>query len=381
MARLSSTFHFAAGQARRRNGPTWPPRYVGRFSPLAPSQGVVTIAGHSGYPQPAKVGDKETVMDDALELDRHRPRVLVTGVERPLGANLALHLVERLPVVGCTSRNLVGRVALEILRWDAAQPASLLACVRKAAPQWIVHCGGIAQASWDLPEAHPEATQETAICRELASIASELDARLTVVSSDAVFAGPRLFADEATEPSGRRQLAIAARQVEQALVATDALVVRTHAYGWSPTPLEPSLAERVWQTLAEGGLGRFDVQRHATPILASDLANLLWRAYRRKLAGLWHLAGAERVNQYRFAWELARVFGFSGGVLPLEESDGPEPGELESSLSARRAQRELDRPMPTLREGLERFAQQHRNGTRARLQALGRAAEPGSRAA
>lgn len=319
-------------------------------------------------------------MDDALELDLHRPRVLVTGVEGLLGANLALHLAERLPVVGCYQRGTLGGIALETLRWEASQPKTLLACVHQVGPQWIIHCGGIAHGSWDLPQTAPDAAGETATAVQLASIASEVGARLTVLSSDAVFGGPQIFADEMCPPTSLRPLALAARQVEQALAATDTLVVRTHAYGWSPTAMEAGFAERIWQTLAEGARCRRDATRTATPILATDLANLLWRAYRRGLSGLRHIAGAERVSQYRFAWELARVFGFTADVQPQEEPD-EAPVDLESSVSGRLAQRELERPLPTLRDGLERFAQQHRNGTRARLQAFGRSSDPGRRAA
>jgi len=40
--------------------------------------------------------------------------------------------------------------------------------------------------------------------------------------------------------------------------------------------------------------------RHSTPILATDFAEILERAYQQKLRGTYHLAGAERINPFRF---------------------------------------------------------------------------------
>jgi hypothetical protein len=129
--------------------------------------------------------------------------------------------------------------------------------------------------------------------------------------------------------------------------------------------------------LCEGRTLKFDPQQHAAPMLASDLAEFLHEAYCRRLEGLQHLAGAERVGMGRFVRDLALALGLQGdtacAVLPSE----PHRGRLrETALDSRPAQLLLERAMPLFWPSLLRFAAQATNGYRAGLQAVavGRAA-------
>ncbi len=209
------------------------------------------------------------------------------------------------------------------------------------------------------------------MCRALVDASQRAEARLTVLSTDAVFAGPRMFHDEHSSALSKHPLARAAVAMERALEGSGALVVRTHAYGWSPREDELSFAERVWLSLTEGLPCTIDPHAYAAPILAADLARLLWLAYERGLSGLYHIAGAERTSACRFAGELASLAG-----LPLPgghaQAAMPVPSESknlrETSLNTRCAQRDLASPMPMLRQGLAGLLAQIRDGARERLQ-------------
>ncbi len=297
--------------------------------------------------------------------------LLVTGVDGLLGANLAVALADRFSVVGLYLRRPVILPGCVTEPWEWAGPNRWDSWIRRERPAWIVHCGPIATGSWDLPHPCPDGEDEARTCVRLARIASETESRLTVISSDAVFAGPRLFHDEGAPATSRDPFAGAVRCVEDALEATSALVVRTHVFGWSPAGARPGFAERVWQALMRGGPVEFDPDRHATPILANSLAELLYSAYRRRLQGRYHIAGAERVSAYRFAVELAAAFGLDPPDAPRQTGavECRLPNDLaETSLNTRRAQRALGRPMPMLRDGLNRFAAQGADGFHARLQ-------------
>lgn len=300
-------------------------------------------------------------------------RLLVSGADGFLGANLALSLADRFAVLGLFGKRPISLAGCTTAPCDPADRAALAVLVGRERPQWTIHCGPLASASWDLPETPFDAEEEARRCMLLAEACSEVGSRLTVISTDAVFAGPRLFHDEQASVTGRQPFARAARGVEQALEPAGALVVRTHAYGWGSSGTEPGFAERVWQSLSEAAPCRLDPHQHATPILATDLAELLWLAYRRGLEGLYHIAGAERTSAYRFAQELAAAFELRNDPVATDDEPpvDPEADHLhETSLSTRRARRALGRPMPMLREGLERFAEQATSGFRSRLRAL-----------
>jgi len=306
---------------------------------------------------------------------RHRKpepeKLLVIGVDGIVGANLAFSLADRFEVVGRFPAQPVSLPGCRAAPWKPSDPQVWLSLIHQQCPQWIIYCGPLASSSWDAPDPCPDAKGLARTCRRLAEACTEVGSRLTVISSDAVFAGPRLFHHEGSTATSGQPFAQAIRQTEKALEGTHALVVRTHAYGWSPAGASPGFAERVWEALVQGRSLRFDPDRHATPILASHLAEILWLAYCRGLEGPYHVAGAERTSAYRFAAELAAAFGLRSGD-PLSEDGRLEQAGAdhlhETSLSTRKARRELGCAMPMLREGLERFARQAADGYRARLQ-------------
>ncbi len=299
-------------------------------------------------------------------------KLLVTGVDSMLGSNLALSLSDRFSVVGVCARRGTSFDFCRTVHCDPAKPARLAALVRRESPEWIIHCGPLCRSGWDAPQDDSvDAKREASVCAALAAAAEKAGGFLTLVSSDAVFAGPRMFHDEQAPATGRRPFAQAILAAEKALDGADALIVRTHAYGWSPAGAELGLAERVWRALTEGDLPALSPDRHATPILGSHLAEVLLSAYLHELRGLCHIAGAERTSEYRFASELAIALGLGSPRFPIAEpqaEEGEAPHIDETSMCTRRARGALDYPMPMLREGLDRFAEQAANGIRIRLQ-------------
>lgn len=299
-------------------------------------------------------------------------RILVTGVDNLVGCNLADWFARRASVVGLYRDHPVTLPECQLARWEWARPSALARRIREAKPHWIIHCGPLACGSWDRwnDADRIDDASERAVCQALVKASQRTGARLTVVSTDAVFSGPRMFHDEDSPSFGRDVFSRGAMAVERVLEGTETLVVRTHAYGWSPRDDASSFAERVWRSVTEGLPCEADPRAYATPILAADLAERLHRAYERKLRGVYHIAGAERVSAARFAGELASLAG-----LPLPGSQAPvaAPGASaseslrETSLNTRRAQRDLASSMPLLRQGLDGLLAQLRDGTRERL--------------
>jgi dTDP-4-dehydrorhamnose reductase len=325
------------------------------------------MAGYNS--PPASDGEHDSILHQA-----RRPkveRILITGVDHALGANLALELADRAEVMGLYSQQAVACPSIGTAAWDGADPAAFASTCGDWRPQWIVHCGPLSAASWDSAERGAEPNREPQLVAELAEIAHESGARLTVISSDVVFAGPRMFHEETYAASNTAPRAVLTRKMEQALEGSGALVVRTHAFGWSPVPDHAGFAEQTAQAIVDGCAPMADGRRYATPILASDLADLLWRAYELRLVGIHHLAGAERTSAFRFVSELAAALGIErpSGNQRLSQPDST--CHEETSLNSRRARRVLERPTPLLREGLRRFAEQDENGWRNRWRACG----------
>jgi dTDP-4-dehydrorhamnose reductase len=80
--------------------------------------------------------------------------------------------------------------------------------------------------------------------------------------------------------------------------------------------------------------------QYASPTLSTHLARMILEVTQRRIAGIIHLAGADRVNRYEFAVRLAREFAFNTALLVPTPPDSvnwyaKRPGD--SSLNVQKA--------------------------------------------
>lgn len=297
--------------------------------------------------------------------------ILVVGAERVVGGNLAAYFAEH--IAGSRVIALTGAAGVAIPGCDtriSSTDAATAGCLAQIAPQQVVYCGAAACSSW---EAAGEGTPASLAidAAAWAQAAHAVGARFTFISSDAVFTGPWMFHDE--EGAGRceSELAAAIRAAEQAVLDADpqALVVRTNAFGWSPLGADGWLEQRLAE-LRTRRLADQDFVRHATPMLATDLAGILLRAWQEGLSGVCHIAGAERINPLRFVQRLAEQYQLPWLSLHrsealLERAAGFGGGEC--SLQTKRIRKAVCVAMPMISEGLARLLEQDQSGYRAKL--------------
>ncbi|HTI51520.1 MAG TPA: sugar nucleotide-binding protein [Planctomycetaceae bacterium] len=303
-------------------------------------------------------------------------KLLVAGIDTIVGGNLAAWLAQRYQVVGLSWGDSLAIAGCETAVCDPSAIDAARTWIASERPQWVVYCGPGARSTWDLPAPaapHPECVN---VAGTWARAAQEFGCELTVISSDAVFTGPWMFHRENGACFCESTPARLLRMIEKEVcdVYPDTLLIRTNAFGWSPSPQAPGLVENVLQSAQEGRPLVLDCMRYATPILATDLADVLDRAYYQKLRGLHHLAGSERINPFRFACLLADQFGYPMSSLdavetPFESRRG-EYGAGETSLQSRRIRRALEVSLPMIRDGLSRLYEQHVSGYRDRFGSL-----------
>ena len=184
-----------------------------------------------------------------------------------------------------------------------------------------------------------------------------------MVSSDSVFTGPWVFHDEESACVCNSREARTIRRAEKAAGqhCPGALIARTNVFGWSHSD---GWIERTVADLETGDSGPFDYQRHATPILATDFAEILERAWAANLEGVFHIAGTERINPNLFVRKLAEEFGLHApepvnGNRLVERPVGYGCGE--TSLHTTRIRNALGIPLPTATDGLIRLREQKLN--------------------
>jgi dTDP-4-dehydrorhamnose reductase len=292
-------------------------------------------------------------------------KLLVIGIDTLAGGNLAHTLSDRCEVVGVSQQAGFELDSCRSVCVDPDEVDELAEIVAAELPRLTVYCGPSCASGWEVNRT-VDAELEAARGKAVEEAAVKCGSRITLVSTDAVFAGPRLFHHETFPTADNSAAAQAARNVEQALTAADTLILRTHLFGWSTAGT--SYAERMWTELADGREPIVSGTSYATPILASDAAEFVWQAYRRKLTGLYHLGGAERVNQWQFAAALGRACGIAISKARSAAATNNLLTGDETSLDSRRLQRALSMPLPLVQEGIDRFIRQQDSGYRQRLQ-------------
>lgn len=298
--------------------------------------------------------------------------VLIVGVDSIVGGNLAISLADHHHVTGLSQTTSVQIANTNTRVGDPQTFDDIRRELSLTNPDLVVVCGPAAQSVWSMTD--PEHLDRTALkaTAHWASAVAETQARLIVVSSDAVFHGPWMFHEEACAGVCQSQTAAAIREMEYQVLQScpAALVVRTNAFGWSPQPANAWM-ETLVEQIAQGKPLRVPAANYATPIAAGHLAELLIQAWDRKLEGLYHVGGSERVNFVHFAHRLAQEFQLPRPqfVSTAQPELRHQFGQGETSLNSGRFRRAAGTALPMLGESLTHLREQSENGDRDQLQA------------
>ncbi len=245
-------------------------------------------------------------------------------------------------------------------------------------PDAIVHCAILNDlavlyadraAGWD---AYVGAT------RNLVDAANQLGARMLLVSTDWVFDGTQAGATEDTPPNpvnlygflkAASELVVTER-AERGSVARIA-AVQGSARG-APREQDAgfgyfvsALVERLRAGERFGVWESDRINMVATPTLASDAAELVWRILERDLDGTFHCCGGESMDRRTLAMRAAQVFELDPALLDLGVAPPagalPVVGRLpvaiphDTSLDATRTAAVLDVELPDVTEMLRRM--------------------------
>lgn len=312
-------------------------------------------------------------------------RVLITGASGLLGANLVLDAADRWETTAVAHAHRVEWTGVRSFQADLAEPGAAHEIVSRVRPDGVIHCA--AATDVDGCEADPEAAFR--LNREMAGLvaeaASHVGARMAHISTDAVFDGMAggYREDDPANPIniyGRSKL-----EGERAVGAAcpEALIIRTNIFGWNA---------REKRSLAEWFLDHLEAPRRCpgftdiwvSPILVSDLGQLIFRMLEDGLQGVYHVGGADCLCKYEFGVRIAETFGLDAGLIdPVEADSGrlraPRPRRL--CLSGEKIEADLRIRLPSLRQGLERFKAQRESGRAARLRAMAAPSEKETRRA
>lgn len=221
-------------------------------------------------------------------------------------------------------------------------------------PEAIIHCAALSRAA--ACEADPPLASRLNV--EVTRHLCQLGANLPFVffSTDVVFDG-RKGAYVETDPVNPLSVYSETKvQAEQRVLENPRhTVVRTSLNtGLSPTG-DRSFTEQMRRSWERGETLKLFVDEYRCPIPASVTARAVWELLDQNHAGLFHLAGAERLSRWAIGQLLLRRWPqYAGQMEParLHEYRGPARSP-DTSLNCSRIQARLSFALPGLTQWLE----------------------------
>ncbi len=180
----------------------------------------------------------------------------------------------------------------------------------------LIHTAALVNV--DECEDHPEDAEKLNVwvTAQLAQICQRHHIKMVYISTDAVFDGEeeRLYTEEdPTNPVnvyGRTKL----EGEDFVLRYPDNLVFRTNLYGIN-IQKKQSFGEWIYQSLKEDQVLHMFTDIDFSPILAEELAELIYKACQNNLCGLYHACGTGCMTKYAFAVRLKEIFGLKTGTI------------------------------------------------------------------
>jgi dTDP-4-dehydrorhamnose reductase len=300
-------------------------------------------------------------------------RVWVTGGSGFVGSNVVKVLSER------HGADVVAPTHAEV---DLTDAAAVSAAVAGAHPDAIVHSAILNDPAGLEADRRAAWNAYVGATRAVVDAANAVGAKVVLVSTDWVFDGTQGGADESTPPNpvnvyGVLKLAselVVSERARNGAVARISAVNGVHwarpvlpraqdaGFGYFVASLVSALEAGVPFTVWE----RDDINMVATPSLASDCAELMWRIIDRDREGTFHCCGGEAIGRWALAELATDVFGLDPALL----RSGPPPASAvppgtriphDTSLRATATSEALGVELSSVRHQLQRF--RHERGT------------------
>lgn len=303
-------------------------------------------------------------------------RILITGASGLLGISCVLAALERgHSVVAAVHQNLFACEGVEVVQKDLTDLDLLTTLEKLVRIDWIINCAAATDVEWCEKNQKAAFRINSEFPRVLAHVAYSFGARLLHISTDAIFEG----VGRATEFDPVLPLNVYAEtklagEKNVLDVFPSSLVVRTNIYGWN-LQQKRSLSEWILGELEAGHDidGFFDLKFN--PILANQLAEILFDMMETPSSGIYHVAGSETCTKYDFALRIADLFRLDANLVHKVDSAtvaNRAPRPKDCSLNTDRICKLLGRPMPSIQDGLHQFRVLRENGFSEKLKSMRR---------
>lgn len=222
-----------------------------------------------------------------------------------------------------------------------------------------VICLCAANPNVDYCEDHAKETAAVNVegVRNTAAAAAKAGAQLVYFSSDYVFdgvSGPYRETDIPNPISEYGRQKLEAEKIVLNASKKNLILRVTVLYGWEQQG--KNFIVRLLKTLEKGDEIRVPNDQIGTPTLVPNMTEIAAELIFKKSSGVYHLAGKDCIDRYRFALEAAKIFGFNSSKIKsvathelLQKAKRP----LKAGLLIEKVSKEIPISSAGITEGLQ----------------------------
>jgi dTDP-4-dehydrorhamnose reductase len=243
--------------------------------------------------------------------------------------------------------------ALNRDRLDLLDFAAVRREFEKDKPQLVIHCAAVSTVAG--AEAGSELARRLNV--EATKLLAELAAEIQFVffSTDLIFDGRKGDYVEADAPNPLHLYGKTKAAAEEIVLKNPRhLVVRTSLNGGVSPTGDRGFNERMKRELRSGWMMKLFTDEFRSPIPAGETARAVWDLAGKNRAGIYHVAGAEKLSRWQLGQLLVKRWPeLNAKIEPASARDFSGPARApDTSLNISKAQKVLSAPLPGLGEWL-----------------------------
>lgn len=249
-------------------------------------------------------------------------KLFITGGSGLLGLNWALRKRSEYEVFVTLHKKAINLRGVNTVLIDTSDADQLTHALNEINPDLVINTAGFTDV--DSCETNPELSKTSNLdTAEAISIAStKSDKPLVHISTDHLFDGTNVLADETTPTNPQNNYAIHKALAEQMVLKHHAntTVIRTTFFGWGPG-YRRSFSDKILDALKNNEQVFMFDDVFFTPVDISTLIDIAHQLSEQKKYGIFNVCSDKRISKYEFSVKLAQAFGYDGhSIQPIQAS-------------------------------------------------------------
>ena len=287
-----------------------------------------------------------------------KKKMLVLGGSGFIGSILVQNCISKFEIQTTSNQN--ENYIKEILNHKINffdEPERLLEIIEAFKPDFVIHT--VAFPSVDYCENHKNEADylHIKITEQIAKVCRNINAKMILISSDAVFQGKKKGKFLENDPPnpinyyGKTRL-----EAEKKVLSFSNcnVVLRTGVvYGWHK---KSRFTNWIIDSLKAGKKVDPHIDQYNTPTLVDDLVNVIIRVLEQNITGLYHATGKSCLNRFEFALKIANHFNLKKElIIPVtaKEKIQEAPRPFVSCLDSTKIEKIVNYNFKNIDEGIK----------------------------